>query len=164
MNIIKKKLTLFLILILLCFTTSSHAKKKWHDYDHFYFQTGSYIHLTDNDDYDGKNLMIGLEGSKNNGEIHGLILFDNSFGQFSQYAYMGKTWNLKGKLINFHTKITVGIIHGYKEPYDNKIPLTTRNGWSPGIIPSFGYKKGNIGFDLMLLGYDAIMFSVGADF
>lgn len=164
MNNLNWKRISFLVFFLCAHIPSSHAKEKWYEYDHLYLQGGSYIHLNNNEDFDGPNFMLGLEAVKTNDRFYGLFVFDNSFGQFSQYAYIGKKWNFSGEFTNFHTKLTAGIIHGYKEPWNNKLPFTTKDGWSPGIIPSMGYQKGKIGFDVMLLGYQGVMFSVGTNF
>ena len=138
------------------------AKPHSFTYDYLYLQGGTYTHTRDSPDYDGPNLMLGLEAVKNNNEIFGLLLFDNSFGQFSQYLYMGKKWDFTGPFDHFHARLSAGIMHGYKEPWDNKLPFTSRNGWTPGVLPSVGYQKGKFGFDVMLLGYQGIMFSVGS--
>ncbi len=159
------------IIILLALTFGWQASimaeentEKWYEFDHLYLQGGTYIHFSSSKDHSGSNLMVGLEAMKSNNWLYGLALFDNSFGQFSQYAYVGKNWDLSGSLENFHLKLTGGIIHGYKEPWDDKIPFNSSNGWAPGIVPSFGYKKGRFGADVMLLGNSGLMFSIGTDF
>lgn len=155
------------ICLLLLISGVSHAQARWFDYDDLYFQVGAYTHFRENPEFKGRNLMFGLEAIKSKGvddKVFGILLFDNSFGQASQYAYIGKKWNFSGRLNHFHARLTAGILHGYKEPYDNKLPLTTKNGWSPGILPSIGYQKGRFGFDLKLLGYEGIMFATGFTF
>lgn len=164
MSNMKIKKLLFCASLFYGISGSCHAEEKWYQYHHLYLQAGTYTHLIDNPDYAGRNLMIGLEAVKSNNKIFGIAVFDNSFGQFSQYAYVGKKWNFSGNFENFHAKLTAGILHGYEEPFDNELPFTTRNGWSPGIVPSIGYQKGRFGFDIMLLGYQGIMFSAGSNF
>ncbi|WP_456378596.1 hypothetical protein [Thiolapillus sp.] len=139
------------------------AEEKWYEYEHLYLQGGTFIHFSSSDDHSGSNLLIGLEAQKSNNWLYGLALFDNSFGQFSQYAYVGKSWDFSGKLENFHAKLTAGIIHGYREPWDDKIPLNSKNGWAPGLVPSFGYKKGQFGIDIMLLGNSGLLFTMGTN-
>jgi len=141
------------------------SEDNWYNYDHLYFQGGTYFHFGgDNDeDYDGPNILVSLEAIKENDWLYGLSLFDNSFGQFSQYIYGGKTWNYHGKLEGFHTKLTAGLIHGYKDEFKDKIPFNNL-GIAPAIVPSVGYKKGRYGADMILLGFSAMLFTVGMDF
>ena len=122
-----KKMLLYVGII--CGTFGScYADEKWYGFDHLYLQGGTYTHTQPNPDYDGPNLMLGVEAIKSNDKIYGIFIFDNSFGQFSQYAYVGKKWNFSGSLENFHARLTAGVIHGYKEPWNDKLPLTTKNG------------------------------------
>ncbi|WP_456415425.1 hypothetical protein [Thiolapillus sp.] len=158
----KQKLLLAGLLVLA--STQVQAKEKWYEYKHLYIQAGTYIHFSSSEDHEGSNLLIGLEAVKRNNWLYGLALFDNSFGQFSQYAYLGKNWNFSGKLENFHAKLTAGVIHGYKKPWDDKIPFNSKNGWAPGLIPSIGYKKGRFGVEIMLLGNSGLLFAMGTDF
>jgi len=142
----------------------SQAEESLFTYDHLYLHAGKYTHILDNPDYAGRNLLVGLEAVKSKDRVYGLALFDNSFGQFSQYFYIGKKWHHSGRFKNFHTKLTAGVLHGYKEPFHKELPLTTKSGWGPGIVPSFGYRKGKLGVDFMLLGYQGLMLSVGTKF
>ncbi len=164
MNYLKIKNTILYPCIVCGACSFSQAEEKWLEYEHLYLQGGTYFHLRNNDDYDGPNLMVGMEAIKSNDRVYGIFLFDNSFGQFSQYLYAGKKWDFSENFENLHARLTAGVIHGYKEPWDDKLPFTTRNGWSPGIIPSIGYQKGKVGFDVMLLGYEGILLTVGTNF
>ncbi|MBL1321086.1 MAG: hypothetical protein COA63_008520 [Methylophaga sp.] len=157
-------MTLALSLVLLL-PFSLHAKEKyWYNYDHLYFQTGTYFHFggDDDKDYAGPRIFTSLEAVKANNWLYGLSLFNNSFGQFSQYMYGGKSWNYHGNWQDFHTKVTMGLIHGYKDEFEDKIPLNDF-GFAPAIIPSIGYKKNAFGFDTILLGFNAVLFTIGMD-
>jgi len=82
-----------------------------------------------------------------------------------QYEHLvGHIWALPGDWKNFQFKLIAGVIHGYKEPWDDKIPFNSSSGWAPGLVPSFGYKKGRLGADVMLLGNSGLLFTVGTDF
>jgi hypothetical protein len=89
----------------------------------------------------------------------GLALFDNSFGQFSQYAYFGQEWDLwplgPGRVF---ANVTAGLLHGYKDPYQDKIPLN-QLGIAPAIIPTLGWRVGSIGLGVSLLGFNGLMFT-----
>jgi hypothetical protein len=49
-----------------------------------------------------------------------------------------------------------GLLYGYVEPYENKVPLNV-NGFSPAIIPSIGYEKQGYSAQLNLLGTAGLM-------
>jgi hypothetical protein len=94
----------------------------------------------------------------------GLSVFNNSFGQLSQYAYWGLQWDL-GKVGpgTVYGKATVGILHGYKGEYENKVPLNT-NGFSPAIVPTLGYRLGKLSAELAVLGGNGVLAVVGFTF
>jgi hypothetical protein len=60
-------------------------------------------------------------------------------------------------------KLSAGVIHGYKEPYDDKIPFNSKSGWAPGIIPAVGYKFDRASIQVNILGTKAIMIMFGYD-
>lgn len=94
-------------------------------------------------------------------QLAGLALFNNSFGQFSQYAYYGwqfRPWNAHPQLF---LKLTGGVIHGYKYPYHKKIPFNNRNGWGVTVIPGVGWDfDRHWGAQVNVLGTSALMFQV----
>jgi hypothetical protein len=128
--------------------------------DHYYLQAGTYTHYGDSEDYAGNNILASAEAVNPDDELVGLALFDNSFGQFSQYLYTGKSWNFSGNWQGFHTKLTAGLIHGYKGEFRNKIPLNS-HGVAPAIVPSLGYSNDRYGADVIILGISGILFTVG---
>ncbi len=94
----------------------------------------------------------------------GFSLFRNSFGQPSGYVYIGKRFdNLLGQPRLFG-KVTAGVLYGYVEPYEDKVPLNW-NGFSPGIVPVLGYKiDEHQSLQVNILGAAALMFSYGQRF
>ena len=92
--------------------------------------------------------------------LFGLALFDNSFGQFSQYVYWGQKWDLHP---NVYAKVTAGLLHGYHGKYRDKIPFN-RAGVAPAIIPAIGVRFGNLSIEGILLGGAAMQFAVGYTF
>jgi hypothetical protein len=94
----------------------------------------------------------------------GLALFNNSFGQFSQYLYWGQVWNIRplggGELFG---KFTVGLLNGYKPPYDDKIPFN-KAGIAPAIVPSIGYRYDKVSGEVALLGFNGLLFAVSYTF
>jgi hypothetical protein len=83
--------------------------------------------------------LIGAEKMLDERYFAGAAFFSNSFGQPSQYVYAGAKFRPEPSMPKFFTKISAGIIHGYKPPYDKKIPINTPSGWGLGVIPSIGW-------------------------
>ncbi len=92
--------------------------------------------------------------------LFGLALFDNSFGQFSQYIYWGQKWDLHP---NVYAKVTAGLLHGYRGKYRDKIPFN-RAEIAPAIIPALGVRYGNVSIEAILLGGAAAQFAIGYTF
>lgn len=129
---------------------------------HLYAQLGAYTHYGDSEDHEGPPLFGSLELVQPSGWFYGSALFNNSFGQFSQYLYVGKTFSLSKLYEPLHFKLSAGVIHGYKGEFEDKIPLNGL-GIAPAIIPAIGVKHGRIGVDLVLLASEALLITVGYD-
>jgi len=107
-----------------------------------------------------KAIIIELESTTK--WIYGFSYFDNSFGQPSQYLFAGYSWPLfKSEYAYF--KITGGLLHGYKEPYEDKIPMN-QLGIAPAIVPTFGVKYKRVFTELQILGTAAITWTAGFNF
>ena len=92
----------------------------------------------------------------------GLALFDNSFGQSSQYLYVGKSWDF-GESGHWYGRVTAGLLHGYEDEYEDKIPLNGL-GVAPGIVPALGYQYKRVFAEVQLLGLAATMVTAGFTF
>src|SRR6056297_1244385 len=80
--------------------------------EHWYFFTSLYTkHWDDDPEHVNNQKMLGGEAQMENRWVFGLALFDNSFGQATQYLYGGYTWDLFGSEL-FHFKLTGGLLHG----------------------------------------------------
>jgi hypothetical protein len=84
--------------------------------------------------------LVGAERERTNGALTGVSYFSNSFGQPSVYFYPwgGVTKNFMG-VNHLFAKWTAGLLYGYKEPYENKVPFNY-NGFSPAFIPALGWE------------------------
>jgi hypothetical protein len=103
--------------------------------------TSLYTHHFDPDpDHNNDQNLIGVETLFENNWLAGIGFFDNSFGQPSQFAYIGRSWPIRGSE-HWSFKLRGGLLHGYKEPYEDKIPFNGL-GIAPAIVPSlvFGYR------------------------
>ena len=93
--------------------------------------------------------------------IAGMALFQNSFGQFSQYIFGGLVWRPVEDLQPFYVKLTAGPLHGYTGQYRDKVPFNS-SGVAPAIIPGIGYcvQRRYCG-DFVLLGTNAALLTIG---
>ena len=92
--------------------------------------------------------------------IGGFALFTNSFGQFSQYAYGALQWRPLQEYPAGYVKVSAGLVHGYSGEYKDKIPFNDY-GVAPVVIPSVGYCWNRYCGEFILLGFNAMQFTVG---
>ena len=94
----------------------------------------------------------------------GLALFNNSFGQFSQYLYVGQEWDvarLAGGML--YANLTAGLLHGYKGEFENKIPFNDL-GVAPVLIPNLGWRSGRFSLGASVLGFNGLLLTFGWQF
>jgi len=128
--------------------------------EQWYVFTSLYTHHFDPDpDHVNNQKMLGLEAGMQNRWVFGLALFDNSFGQNTQYLYAGYKWGLFGSEL-WHFKLTGGLLHGYKEPYESKIPLNDL-GVAPAILPTLGFQYRFFAAEFNLAGTAAFTITAG---
>jgi hypothetical protein len=104
--------------------------------------------------------LFGFERIRNQRDVSGLTLFTNSFGQPSTFIYpWGRVYSgLMPQAPNWYLKWGAGLLYGYKEPYNNKVPMNA-NGFSPGVVVGLGRPVSDrMGLQLNLLGNAALMF------
>jgi hypothetical protein len=127
------------------------------------FQTSIYTHHWSSDpDHVSNSKLLDIEFETTKKWIYGFAYFDNSFGQSSQYLYAGYSWRLF-KTDWAYFKLTGGLLHGYKEPYDDKIPMNGL-GVAPAIVPSFGLRYKRVFTEMQILGTAALTWTVGFNF
>jgi hypothetical protein len=106
--------------------------------------------------------LLAIETYFNRDWLAGLALFQNSFGQSSQLIYAGKTWPILDSPF-WYAKLTGGLLHGYEEPYEDKIPLNGL-GIAPVIIPALGFRYKYFVTEANLGGLAVIMVTAGVRF
>ena len=107
--------------------------------------------------------LVGLELERER-TLFGVTYFRNSFGQPSAYAYpYGKIYRNVFNVDHLFVKWTIGILYGYKHPYEHKVPLNY-HGFSPVIIPAIGWELPS-GFSTQInfLGTSGLMFQLSKD-
>lgn len=109
--------------------------------------------------------MIGLEREHANGKLDGAVFFSNSFGQPSVYIFpWGQTYHGIWGVKPLSFKWTAGLLYGYKEPYENKVPLNYK-GFSPGAIIALEYEfQPGWSAQVDMLGTAGLMFQLNMPF
>lgn len=127
----------------------------------WYVQGGAYIHWLDSEDFVGPPILGSVEHHRSGGWSGGLSLFNNSFGQFTQYLYLGKEFRLSGSRPELRLKLSAGVVHGYKDEFYDTLPIRWGGSWGLGFVPAVGYHKGRVGYDVAVLGVAGVLFLVG---
>jgi hypothetical protein len=134
------------------------------DGDHVMLQIGPYVyHLSSQSEHNNVPSLVGLEWESASRWELGASFFENSFYQPCIYIYGGKRWFLGSGDQGFYAKLTGGPLYGYKEPYEDKIPVNN-NGIGLAIIPAIGYQYQRASAQFVILGTAAVMFTFGYDF
>jgi hypothetical protein len=129
------------------------------------------IHVTHDDEYVDWNHIVALEWLTPRHKLWGadrgllgLSLFDNSYGQFSQSVYAGLEWDWpRAGGGDVFLALSAGLVHGYKEPYEDKLPLNSALGVGLTVVPSIGWQRDGLGFAASLVG-SAITLRIGYSF
>lgn len=131
--------------------------------EQWYIFTSLYTkHFDPDPDHVNNQKLLGAEAQMKNNWLFGLAFFDNSFGQDSQYLYAGYKWDLFGSRL-WYFKLTGGLLHGYKEPYEDKIPLNGL-GVAPAILPTLGFQYKFFVAEVNLAGTAALTVTAGIAF
>ena len=154
------KLKFFTLIALLMMVTGNACAMEITEWR---FQTSLYTKHWDPDpEHVNNSKLLGIEFETTTRWIYGFAYFDNSFGQPSQYLFAGYSWPLFHKDWAYF-KLTGGLLHGYKEPYEDKIPLNSL-GVAPAIVPAFGLRYKRVYTELQILGAAAVTVTAGFSF
>lgn len=119
-------------------------------------------HFDPEPDHVNDQNLLAIEAGFTNGWIGGLAVFDNSFGQDTQFLYAARRWPLFHS-DHWYAKLMGGLMHGYEEPYEDKIPFNGL-GVAPAILPGLGYRNGLFMGELHLGGLAVVTLTVGLRF
>jgi hypothetical protein len=128
---------------------------------HWYLHGGAYVHLDNRDDYKGPPVFGGIEYHRPDNWLGGLSLFNNSFGQFTQYLYLGKKFHPWDSNRAVRIKLSAGVAHGYRDEHYDTLPIRWGGSWGLGFVPGIGYQKDRVGYDVAVLGVAGLLFLVG---
>jgi hypothetical protein len=164
MRTIRCSVLLVFILIGMGTACAEQAREPAPDTAHWYIQGGAYVHYDNRDDYEGPPLVGSIEYHKGNHWFGGFSAFNNSFGQFTQYLYLGKQFHPWNSHPHLRLKVSAGIVHGYRDEHYDTLPIRWGGSWGLGAVPSIGYQKGRVGYDAAILGVGGLLFLVGYSF
>jgi len=121
------------------------------------------IHYHYSSDHAKQSWLVGAEYIWTNRWLVGFSYFNNSFDQKCQFLYGGYSWVLTGnETRHLYFKLGGGVIVGYRDPYEDKIPVNS-NGIGLGVIPALGYQHDRFNVQMNILGTAGLMFTVGYD-
>jgi hypothetical protein len=160
-----------LLCVILFFSPSAAAGGKYSyrnntiDIDRVYVYTSLHTqHVSPDDEHVNDQNMFGVEFRMTNKWMYGFTKFDNSFGQESEYLYAGYKWGILNSARYRddyqYIKLTGGLLHGYKDEYEDKIPFNGL-GVAPAIIPTYGYQKKNFLTEVSLGGASVVVVTFG---
>lgn len=121
----------------------------WKVEDVYVFTSLYTKHFDPDPDHVNNQKMLGVELIMENRWSAGFATFDNSFGQQSEFLYAGYRWPIRDSR-HWYFKLTGGLLHGYKDEYEDKIPFNGL-GIAPAIVPTLGFRykglvvEGNLG-------------------
>lgn len=118
-------------------------------------------HYSKNPEHNNNQDLLGLERHSKNSYLFGAATFRHSFGKRSSYIYSGKRFDFANT--PFFSKVTIGLIHGYRGEYRDKIPFN-RYKIAPAVIPSIGVKYKAFTAEAVMLGNSAAMVTLGLRF
>ena len=103
---------------------------------------------------------VGAERWTLEGTVAGGAFFNNSFGQPSGYAYLGRRYTGLLGQPTMYAQWTAGLMYGYKGQYASKVPLN-HNGFSPGAVLALGFEfTPQTALQYNLLGDAGVMFQI----
>lgn len=136
------------------------APEPWRT-DRFFLATSVYTkHFYFDPAHNNQQHLIQGEWNMTEQWLAGAALFENSFGQPTQYVYGGYRFRPLEELQPLYLKVTAGLVHGYTGQYQNKIPFNN-SGIAPVIIPSVGYCLSRFCSELVIFGAAGALVTFG---
>ncbi len=136
------------------------APEPWRT-DRFYLETSVHTwHFNEDPDHVNQQKLVLGEWNVTEHWLVGASFFDNSFGQPSQYVYGGYRFRPFQELQPLYFKLTAGLVHGYKDEFQDKIPFNS-SGVAPVIIPSIGYCINRYCSELVIFGTAGVLVTFG---
>ncbi len=126
------------------------------------FGPGVY-HFKKSDEHNNQPWLVGAAWEYPSGLNVGAAHFRNSFNQPSQYLYVGKRWFPDVLPDPVYVNLTGGVMLGYKQPYEDKIPINHSRGFAPALLPALGYQFERSNVQVIPLGIAGLILTFGLD-
>ena len=120
-------------------------------------------HFHPSPEHNNNQRLINFEYLRPDDWLFGAAEFRNSFRQSTQLVYVGKRWNPLSGFPAVHFKLIGGVVHGYKPPYEQKIPFNSL-GFAPALLPVLGYSYGRLNTEIIVFGTAGMMWTIGYSF
>jgi hypothetical protein len=134
------------------------------DGDRVMLAFGPYVaHRVNNSGHNQWPHLVDVEWESGSHWLVGAAAFKNSYSQSAAYVYAGRRWFLDQVNPNFYVKLSAGVVYGYKDPYEDRLPVND-NGYGLGFVPALGYQFGRANAQIVFLGTAAVAFTFGYDF
>lgn len=152
-------------LLALCtvWSASAPATEQRGGIDHWRVQTSVLTrHFDPEPEHNETQKLINLEAWRDARWHVGAAVFQNSYDQPTQYVYVGYLWPI-GERGRFYWRLTGGLMHGYKDEYQDKIPFNGL-GIAPAIVPSVGVRYRRAFSEVQFGGTAVAMWTAGVRF
>ena len=152
-------------LLALCtlWSAAAPATEERSGVDHWRFQTSLLTHhFSPDPEHNERQQLINIEAWRDDRWHLGAAMFQNSFDQPTQFVYVGYAWPVAGSK-NVYWRLMGGLMHGYKDEYQDKIPFNGL-GIAPAIIPSFGVRYRSLFTEIQFGGTAVAMWTAGVRF
>jgi len=141
-------------------TSAWDAPEPWRT-DRFFLETSVYTrHFNYDPAHENDQKLILGEWNVTERWLVGAAVFDNSFGQASQYVYGGFRFRPFESVQPLYLKLSAGLVHGYRGEYQDKIPFND-SGIAPAIIPSIGYCWNRFCSEVVIFGTAGLLVTFG---
>lgn len=120
-------------------------------------------HFRPDDAHNNTQHLLNLEWNYRDNTLVGAAHFKNSYRQPTTLVYWGKKYYPFDVSPNTYVKVVGGLIHGYKDEYQDKIPLN-KYGTAPVILPAVGYCYKQLCTEVIVFGTAGAMWTGGVRF
>ena len=120
-------------------------------------------HFHPSPEHNNRQELIHLEWNYDKNLVVGGAAFKNSYNQDTQLVYWGAKFRPLDSTPNLYIKVIGGLIHGYKNQYQDNIPLNNF-GTAPVVLPSIGYCYKHFCTEVIVFGTAGAMWTAGVRF
>ena len=120
-------------------------------------------HFRPNPEHNNTQHLLNLEWNYRDNTVVGGAYFKNSYRQPTTLVYWGKKYHPFDASPNTYVKVVGGLIHGYKDEYQNNIPLN-KYGTAPVVLPAVGYCYKQLCTEVIVFGTAGAIWTGGVRF